>query len=85
MIELKKINLEKAIELIKQKKISSKELVSFYLKEAEAKKELNAYIYLNSDNAIKLAEESDKRIANNNARPLEGIPIMIRPFDLNCL
>ena len=82
MIDLKKINLEKAIELIKQKKISSKELVSFYLKEAEAKKELNAYIYLNSDNAIKLAEESDKRIANNNARPLEGIPIAIK--DLFC-
>ena len=31
----------------KEKKISSKELVTFYLKEAESNKELNAYISLN--------------------------------------
>ena len=41
-----------------------------------------AYISLNSENAIKSAEESDKRISNNTARPLEGIPIAIK--DLFC-
>jgi len=82
MTDLKNINLEKCLELLKRKKISSKELVSFYLKEAESNKKLNAYISLNSENAIKSAEESDKRIAKNQARPLEGVPLAIK--DLFC-
>ena len=82
MTDLKNINLEECLELLKRKKISSKELVSFYLKEAELNKELNAYISLNSENAIKSAEESDKRIAKNQARPLEGVPLAIK--DLFC-
>ena len=82
MTDLKNINLEECLELLKRKKISSKELVSFYLKEAESNKELNAYISLNSENAIKSAEESDKRIAKNQARPLEGVPLAIK--DLFC-
>jgi len=82
MTDLKNINLEECLELLKRKKISSKELVSFYLKEAELNKELNAYISLNSENAIKSAEESDKRIASNTTRPLEGVPLAIK--DLFC-
>ena len=82
MTDLKNINLEKCLELLKRKKISSKELVSFYLKEAESNKKLNAYISLNSENAIKSAEESDKRIAKKQARPLEGVPLAIK--DLFC-
>ena len=35
-----------------RKKISSKELTSFYLKEAEANKNLNAYISMNSDMSL---------------------------------
>ena len=81
-MDLKNINLEECLKCLKEKKISSKELTTFYLKEAEANKDLNAYILLNSDNAIKSAEESDKRISNNIARPLEGIPIAIK--DLFC-
>ena len=75
MVDLKKINIEKSLNLLKKKEISSKELVEFYLKEAELKKNLNAYISLNAENAISLAKESDKRISSNNMRPLEGIPI----------
>ena len=82
MTDLKNINIEKSLELLKGKKISSKELVSFYLKEAESNKELNAYISLNSENAIKSAEESDKRIASNTTRSLEGVPLAIK--DLFC-
>jgi aspartyl-tRNA(Asn)/glutamyl-tRNA(Gln) amidotransferase subunit A len=82
MTDLKNINIEKSLELLKGKKISSKELVSFYLKEAESNKELNAYISLNSENAIKLSEESDKRISKNTTRPLEGVPLAIK--DLFC-
>ena len=82
MTDLKNINLEECLELLKRKKVSSKELVSFYLKEAESNKELNAYISLNSENAIKSAEESDKRIASNTTRSLEGVPLAIK--DLFC-
>ena len=76
-MDLKKINLEECLELLKQKKISSKELISFYLKEASENKSLNAYISLNSEMAIKSAEDSDKRISENKARALEGVPIAI--------
>ena len=82
MTDLTNINIEKSLELLKTKKISSKELVEFYLKEAESKKSLNAYISLNFKNAINLAKESDKRISLNKMRPLEGIPIAIK--DLFC-
>ena len=82
MTDLKKINLEDCLDLLKKKKISSEELVSFYLKEAEKNKDINAFISLNSENAINLAKESDKRIANNTLRPLEGVPIAIK--DLFC-
>ena len=41
-----------------------------------------AYISLNSENAIKSAEESDKRIASNTTRSLEGVPLAIK--DLFC-
>ena len=41
MNDLKDINIEKSLELLKTKKISSKELVEFYLTEAESKKNLN--------------------------------------------
>ena len=81
-MDLKSISLEECLKLLKEKKISSKELTTFYLKEAEANKDLNAYISLNSVNAIKSAEESDKRISSNTSRPLEGIPIAIK--DLFC-
>ena len=81
-MDLKNISLEECLKLLKEKKISSKELTTFYLKEAEANKDLNAYISLNSVNAIKSAEESDKRISANTSRPLEGIPIAIK--DLFC-
>ena len=82
MTDLTNINIEKSLELLKTKKISSKELVEFYLKEAESKKSLNAYISLNFENAINLAKESDKRISLNKMRPLEGIPIAVK--DLFC-
>ena len=36
MTDLTNINIEKSLELLKTKKISSKELVEFYLKEAES-------------------------------------------------
>ena len=52
-MDLKNINLEECLKLLKEKKISSKELTAFYIQEAEANKDLNAYILLNSDNAIK--------------------------------
>ena len=35
MVDLKKLSIEKALKLLKTKKITSKELVEFYLKEAE--------------------------------------------------
>jgi len=51
MTDLKNINLEECLELLKRKKISSKELVSFYLKEAESNKEL--FAFENSSSVIK--------------------------------
>lgn len=60
------------------KKFSSVELTKCFLDRIERYKEINAYITVCADLALKAAEESDKRIANGTARDLEGIPLGIK-------
>lgn len=66
--------------LLKNKEISAKELVSEFLKFSKNKnKELNAFLFFNEEKALKGAEEVDKKImANENLRELDGVPIAIK-------
>lgn len=71
---MEKLGILETIEGIKNKNFSIKELVSSYLKNIEAKKELNAYISIN-EKALEQAEEFDKR---HNDTKLYGVPLCVK-------
>lgn len=83
MTNLTDLGLSEARDALKAKKISATELTKAYVAAVEKHNpKLNAFITTTPEQAIKMAGESDKRIAVNDARPLEGIPLAIK--DLFC-
>jgi aspartyl-tRNA(Asn)/glutamyl-tRNA(Gln) amidotransferase subunit A len=74
--------LAEAREAVRTRKISSKELTAACVKAVEAARPLNAFVTETPDRALAMAEQSDKRIADGGARPLEGLPLAIK--DLFC-
>ncbi len=83
MSELVKLGLKEASEKIKNKEISSVELTSALLERIDARNEnINAYVEVVHDKALEMAEASDKRIKDGNARLMEGVPLGIK--DLFC-
>lgn len=82
MTELTTLTVVEASNLLKNKEISSRELTQAYLNNIDAQKNLNAYVTVTSDKALEMADASDKRIQEGNARLLEGMPIAVK--DLFC-
>ena len=74
--------LAEARDAVAQKRISSKELTKAFVKAVEDARPLNAFVTETPERALAMADESDKRIANGAARPLEGLPLAIK--DLFC-
>lgn len=69
--------LTNQIKFLKDKKISSRELTSEYIKQIEKhNKSINALISFDKEKALAQAEHADKKIACNNANTLTGIPII---------
>jgi aspartyl-tRNA(Asn)/glutamyl-tRNA(Gln) amidotransferase subunit A len=67
---------------LKRKDFSARELVDAYCQNIDKATVLNAYIRQDKDRIIAQAEVSDRKIAEGEARPLEGIPLGIK--DLFC-
>lgn len=68
---------------IKEKKFSASELAVAHLDEIECvNPHYNAFITIARDNALAMAKESDARLAKNEARAIEGIPVGVK--DLFC-
>ncbi|MCX7678156.1 MAG: Asp-tRNA(Asn)/Glu-tRNA(Gln) amidotransferase subunit GatA [Spirochaetes bacterium] len=64
---------------LEKKIISSKELVTYYLKRIEALRRLNAFITIDEERVRQEADESDSRRARGMARSkYDGIPIAIK-------
>ena len=82
MSELLDLNLVEASKALKNKEISSLELTKAYLKSISDTSSLGAYLEIVEDKAISMAKESDKKLIDGTARPLEGIPIGIK--DMFC-
>ena len=61
-----------------KKEFSSVEITKCFLDRIDRYKNINAYITICHEQAIKSAEESDKRISSGDARTMEGIPIGIK-------
>jgi len=69
------LNLKEIHELLKNKKITPKDLVLESFERIEKSKELNAYITLNKESALKQAEELESKEVDNI---LFGLPIAIK-------
>ena len=75
MTDLTDLSLEDQIEGLNSKKFSSTELTSSYLEKIKKNnKVLNCFISVN-ENALDEAKKSDIKLAKNNKRIMEGIPI----------
>jgi aspartyl-tRNA(Asn)/glutamyl-tRNA(Gln) amidotransferase subunit A len=83
MSELTHLTMAAALEGLKAKKFSSRELTDAYLSAMEKHRDLNAYITETPDKARSMADAADQRRAKNEANGLmDGLPIGIK--DLFC-
>ena len=76
------LTLADAREALRTKKISARELAEAHIDAIVAARPLNAFITETPEHALSSAAQSDIRIAQGNARPLEGIPLAVK--DLFC-
>jgi aspartyl-tRNA(Asn)/glutamyl-tRNA(Gln) amidotransferase subunit A len=74
--------LSEARDAVHARRISSKELTAACIKAVEDARVLNSFVTETPDQALAMAEASDKRIADGGARALEGLPLAIK--DLFC-
>lgn len=82
MTDLTNLTLTEARDALLNKKCSAVELTQCFIDRMEKHRDLNAYITETPEVALAQAKESDKRIAANQARPMEGLPLGIK--DLFC-
>ena len=77
-----RFTLQDAREALAGKTISARELAEAHIGAIQSARALNAFITETPEEALRLASRSDARIAKNEARALEGIPLAIK--DLFC-
>ena len=77
MSDLTAMTLAEARDAVQAKKISSKELTGAFVKAIEAGRPLNAYITEAGEQAMLMADVSDRRIAKSEGGALEGLPLAI--------
>lgn len=83
MTKLTDLTIAEAREGLRAKTFSAKELAETHLSAISAGNDaLNAFIEIVPEKALAMAAESDARLANGEAGPLEGIPLAIK--DLFC-
>src|SRR6218665_2095029 len=80
--DLTAMPLAEARDAIRARKISSKELTGAFVKAVEAGRPLNAYVTETAEQAMLMADASDRRIAKGEMGALEGLPLAIK--DLFC-
>ncbi len=82
MSDLTGLTLAAARQGLGARDFSARELALAHIEAIEAARGLNAFITETPERALKMADESDRRLARAEARPLEGIPLAIK--DLFC-
>lgn len=82
MTNLTHLTIAEALDGLKKKDFTAKELTQAHVKATEDFRHLNAYITETPEIALNQAEASDKRRAKGEAGLLEGIPLAIK--DLYC-
>lgn len=76
--DLTELSIEGAIDGLQNKTFSALELTDACLAAMAAGRGLNAYVLETPDKARAMARVSDERLAQGDARPLEGIPLGIK-------
>ena len=82
MTDLTKLTIAQARAGLDKKEFSAKELTQAYLKNMEAKRNLNAYVCETPDTALTQAETAQEAINRGEIKDLTGIPLGIK--DLFC-
>ncbi|MFG1402983.1 Asp-tRNA(Asn)/Glu-tRNA(Gln) amidotransferase subunit GatA [Xanthobacter sediminis] len=82
MTNLTQLTLTEAREGLAEGEFTSVELTEAYLKAMAEARHLNAYVLETPEIALKMAQESDARIASGDTGPLEGIPLGVK--DMFC-
>lgn len=80
-VDLNKLNIQEAIKGLKEKEFTAVELTNSVFKRIEnVDNKINAFITLNKEEAIKEAQEADKKYqaGNIDEKPLLGIPIAVK-------
>jgi aspartyl-tRNA(Asn)/glutamyl-tRNA(Gln) amidotransferase subunit A len=67
---------------LRQKQFSARELAEAHIEAVAAARPLNAYLVETPERALAMAAESDRRLAQGDARALDGVPIAVK--DLFC-
>ncbi|HZS63226.1 MAG TPA: Asp-tRNA(Asn)/Glu-tRNA(Gln) amidotransferase subunit GatA [Xanthobacteraceae bacterium] len=81
-MELTALTLAEARDRLVKREFTALELARAHLAAMEKARVLNAYVLETPERAEAMAKAADARIARNEARPLEGIPLAIK--DLFC-
>lgn len=82
MNELTGLTIAKALDGLKKKDFSAKELTEAYIGKMEEGRHFNAYVLETPEVALEAAKRADENYAAGAARALEGIPLGIK--DLFC-
>ncbi len=83
MSNLTQLTLSDAVDGLKAKKFSSKEITQAFLTEIDkSNKHLNAYVVVTADKALKMADAADRNLKAGKGGRLEGAPLGIK--DLFC-
>src|SRR5262249_53710177 len=82
MTELTSLTIADARDGLRTRAFSAVELARAHLTAMEEARVLNAYVQETPERAAAMAQESDARLARNDARPLEGIPVAVK--DMFC-
>jgi aspartyl-tRNA(Asn)/glutamyl-tRNA(Gln) amidotransferase subunit A len=83
MTELTRLSVAQTAQKIANKEVSSREVTEAYLAAIKTKNpQLNAYITVSEDHALRQADASDARIAKGQGAALEGVPLAVK--DLFC-
>jgi aspartyl-tRNA(Asn)/glutamyl-tRNA(Gln) amidotransferase subunit A len=79
---LTRLTLAAARQGLRAREFSARELARAHIEAIEAARALNAFVTETPERAVAMADDSDRRLARGEARPLEGIPLAIK--DLFC-
>ena len=82
MTDLTKLTLADALDGLKAKKFSSREITQDFIQSIEASRVINAYVVETPEKALAMADLADSRLAKGEGGKLEGAPLGVK--DLYC-